>query len=98
MQGDDWVSGREWVSEKWKAWCKLVESLEGSSEGEMRHEEYVQRDLFQVIHVAHVMVGICEGSYQIGKLVPQSSSCRFMAKSSHHVEALLVQAYSHRLW
>ncbi len=78
MQGDDGVSGKEWVSEVSKMWCKLVESSEGSTEREVRQEEYVQWDLIQVIHVAHAMVGICEGLYQIGNLVPLSSLCGFV--------------------
>ena len=34
--------------------------------GNLRHEEYVRQDSVQAIHAAHVMVGMCDGLYQIG--------------------------------
>ncbi len=79
MQGNNGVWRREWVSKESKAWCKLVESSEGLSEREVRHEEYVWQDSFQVFHVAQAMVGICEGSYQVGNLVLQLLLCGFVA-------------------
>ncbi len=50
-------------------WRKLLESVEESLEGVWRQEVYVCRDLVQVIHAAHEMVGMLRSSNQHGKLV-----------------------------
>ncbi len=78
-------------------WRKWVESSEESFEREVRHKEYVQLDLVLAIHAVHAMVGVYEGSCQIGNLVLLLSSCGFIAKSSHHVGAFLTWVYFHRL-
>ncbi len=72
-----------------KVWHKLVDSTEELLEGWVRHEEYVRQDSVQAIHAAHVMVGMCDGLYQIWNWV-QPPTFGFITLSNHHVGACLL--------